>query len=133
MKVTINTTSVRGCCLAKFGRCTKGPVYRHHTGNDGFLKFYHPTIMRQYSLFLDCEDVCDYHHMAAHYLYEHSGLCNLAGLKTFKDVMDRRTEFVVLFQQIKSGEVKLKRIPRVYRLHWKQSHKEWQKRNPQNP
>lgn len=133
MRVTINTKSVRACVLAKFGKCTKGPLHRHHTGNDGWLKFYHPAIQRQYQLFLDCEDVCDYHHMAVHYLYELSGLHDLSSIanKGFKGIMERRTEFIVYFQKIKSGEVKLKRVPKLFRDQWKASRKKWQTRSPQ--
>lgn len=125
-RVTINTMEIRACSLRHLGHCSKGPLHRHHKGNDGFLKFYHPAIARQYSLFLDCEDVCHYHHMAVHWAYASSGLQQGVDALSYKKVMERRVEFITLFARIKSGEVKLEKVGRFFRNRWKQRAKEWQ-------
>ncbi len=126
MRVTINTEQVRACSLRHLGNCTKGPLHRHHTGNDGYLARFCPSIARKYDLFLDCEDLCRYHHMAVHCAYRDSGLeQKLHSLSSQKAILALRLDFVVLFHRIKSGEVKLKKVGKFFREQWKRTETRW--------
>lgn len=106
----------------------KKQLFRHHKGNDGFLRLYNRQLYLDYFKYIDCVPLCNRCHMVIHFIYQ--PVVQNWGNFGSKGVLKLRLKLIDLCDLWLDGKIPNPEVTRIFKNQWQKSFKDWRRKHP---